>query len=179
MSHNSCQAQALKESGWASIMGPWGPKACFCLLQDFSKICKKSLCDPIASKTKIDSVQTRCIVKTSGFTRDVCKKIRDLFIKFKIFLVEFLESRRSWENQKPPENRQKSELFWASPFTMHLVCTLLRKKRRKTKMHKPAGNFLSVPLRKGPYCTKTGYGVWVRSILGAGRPSCRRPSSTR
>ena len=27
-------------------------------------------------------------------------------------------------NQKPPENRQKSGLFWASPFTMHLVCTL-------------------------------------------------------
>ena len=40
-------------------------------------------------------------------------KIRD-FIKFKGFLVEFLQSRRSWENQKPPENRQKSGLFWAS-----------------------------------------------------------------
>ena len=39
--------------------------------------------------------------------------------------MEFLENRRSWENQKPPENRQKSGLFWASPFTMHLVCTLL------------------------------------------------------
>ena len=33
-------------------------------------------------------------------------------------LVEFLESRRSWENQKPPENRQKTGLFWASPFTL-------------------------------------------------------------
>ena len=41
--------------------------------------------------------------------------------------MEFLESRRSWENQKPPEYRQKSWLFWASPFTMHLVCTLLTK----------------------------------------------------
>ena len=51
-------------------------------------------------------------------------KIGD-FIKFKGFLVEFLKSRRSWENQKPPENRQKSGLFWASPFTMHLVWTLL------------------------------------------------------
>ena len=27
---------------------------------------------------------------------------------------------------KPPENRRKSGLFWASPFTMHLVCTLLK-----------------------------------------------------
>ena len=49
------------------------------------------------------------------------------FIKFKGFLVEFLENRRSWENQKTPENRQKSGLFWASPFTMHLVLTLLIK----------------------------------------------------
>ena len=39
--------------------------------------------------------------------------------------MEFLESRRSWENQRPPDIRQKSGLFWASPFTMHLVCTLL------------------------------------------------------
>ena len=38
------------------------------------------------------------------------------FIKFKGFLLEFLENRRSWEKQKPPENRQKSGLFWASPF---------------------------------------------------------------
>ena len=52
-------------------------------------------------------------------TRGVCK-IGD-FIKFKGFLAEFLENRRSWENQQP----QKSGLFWASPFTMHLVCTLL------------------------------------------------------
>ena len=40
--------------------------------------------------------------------------------------MALLENRRSWENQKPLENRQKSGLFWASPFTMHLVCTLLR-----------------------------------------------------
>ena len=72
----------------------------------------------------INSVHTRCIVKTSGFTRGVCKN-RGFYIKFKGFLVEFLHSRRSWENQKPPENRQKMGLFWASPFTMHLVCTLL------------------------------------------------------
>ena len=30
--------------------------------------------------------------------------------------MEFLQNRRSSENQKPPENRQKSGLFWASPF---------------------------------------------------------------
>ena len=70
-----------------------------------------------------NSVHTRCIVKKSGFTRGVCKNRG--FIKFKGFRVEFLESRRSWENQKPPENRQKSGLFWPSPFTMRLVCTLL------------------------------------------------------
>ena len=65
-------------------------------------------------------------VERGGFTRGVCKKIRDFFIKLeKGFLVEFLENRRSWENQKPPENRQKSGLFWAAPFTMHLVCKLL------------------------------------------------------
>ena len=70
-------------------------------------------------------VNSRGIAKTSGFTRGVCKN-RWFFIKFKGFLVEFLENRRSWENQSPPENRQKSGgLFWASPSTMHLVCTLL------------------------------------------------------
>ena len=55
-------------------------------------------------------------------------KIAD-FTKFKDFLVEFPENRRSWENKKPPENRQKSGLFWASPFTMHLVCTLSKEKQ--------------------------------------------------
>ena len=40
-----------------------------------------------------NSVHTRRIVKTSGFTRGVCK-IGD-FIKFEGFLVEFLENRRS------------------------------------------------------------------------------------
>ena len=63
-------------------------------------------------------------------------KIRD-FIKFKGFLVEFLEHRRSCENQKPPENRQKSGLFWASFFRMHLVCTLLITFSRE-KMHTPS-----------------------------------------
>ena len=48
-----------------------------------------------------------------------------ILLNLKGFLVEFLESRPSWENQRPPENRQKSGLLWASPFTMRLVCTLL------------------------------------------------------
>ena len=40
---------------------------------------------------KINSVHTRCIVKTRGFTRGVCKNRG--FIKFKGFLVGFLENR--------------------------------------------------------------------------------------
>ena len=71
----------------------------------------------VATKIKINSVHTRCIVKTGGL-QGAFVKIGD-FIKFKGFLVEFLENRRSWENQKPRENRQKSGLFWASP----LQCT--------------------------------------------------------
>ena len=42
-------------------------------------------------------------------------------MKFQGFLWN---NKRSWENQKPQENRQKRGLCWASPFTMHLVCTL-------------------------------------------------------
>ena len=62
-----------------------------------------------AKQHPIDSVRTRCIVKTSGFTRAVCK-IRGFYIKFEGFL----------ENQKPPENRQKVDFSGDSPFTMHL-----------------------------------------------------------
>ena len=49
-------------------------------------------------------------------------------IKFQGFLVEFLENRRSRENQKSRQNCQKRGLFWAlpPPFTMHLVCTLIK-----------------------------------------------------
>ena len=39
-------------------------------------------------------MRTRCIVKTGGFTRGVCKN-QGSDIKFKGFLVEFLENRRS------------------------------------------------------------------------------------
>ena len=52
--------------------------------------------------------------------------------------MEFLENRRSWENQKPPENRQKSGLLWASSFAMHLVCTLLTQRAQILKKFKIA-----------------------------------------
>ena len=78
--------------------------------------------NPPPTQRKINSVPAGGIVKTSGFTRGVCKKSGSL-----LNTMDFLENRRSSENQKPPENRQKSGLFQASPFTMHLVCTLLRK----------------------------------------------------
>ena len=52
-----------------------------------------------------NSVHTRCIVKTSGFTR-VFVKIGN-FIKFKGFPVEILENRRSWENKKPQKIARK------------------------------------------------------------------------
>ena len=67
---------------------------------------------------------TVCILGALDLQR-VFVKIKD-FIKFNGLLVEFLENRRSWENQKPPENHQKSGLFWASPFTMRLVYTQLK-----------------------------------------------------
>ena len=48
----------------------------------------------VYTRCYLNSVHTRCIVKTSGFTRGVCKN-RGFSIKFKGFLVEFLENRRS------------------------------------------------------------------------------------
>ena len=68
-------------------------------------------------------VHTRGIVKTSGFARGVCKT-RD-FLEFKGLLVEFLETGAPEKIKKAPEDLQKSRIFWALPFTMHLVCTLL------------------------------------------------------
>ena len=80
----------------------------------------------------LSTMVTRWIVKTSGFTRAVCKPW--FFVQFKGFLLEFWENRRSSENRNNPqkitrkvefsENRQKSGVFWTSPFTMHLVCTV-------------------------------------------------------
>ena len=53
--------------------------------------CTKTL---LIALTQINSVQTRDIVKTSGFTRGVCKIGASM--KFKGFLVEeFLENKRS------------------------------------------------------------------------------------
>ena len=84
----------------------------------------------------INSARTRCIVKTSGFTRGVCKNW-GFFIKFKGFLVEFMENRRSWENQKPPENRQKWTFlglaFYNAP-SLHTV-DLLRTSVRDQVSH--------------------------------------------
>ena len=55
-------------------------------------------------------------------------KIGD-FIKFEGFLVTnlsgFPREEALLRKSTSPENRQRSELFWASPFTMHLVCTVL------------------------------------------------------
>ena len=73
-------------------------------------------------RRSLNSVQTRGIVKTSEVTR-VFVKIGD-FIKFEGFLVEFQENKRCWENQEPRKSPEKW-IFWPSPFTMHLVCTLL------------------------------------------------------
>ena len=54
---------------------------------------------------EIDSVQTRGIVKTSGFRRGVCKNRG--CIKFKDSLVEFLENRRSSEKKKARKLSEK------------------------------------------------------------------------
>ena len=51
-------------------------------------------------------MHTRCIIKTNKYLQGVFVKIGD-FIKFDGFLVEFLENRRSRENQKPPEIARK------------------------------------------------------------------------
>ena len=69
---------------------------------------------------KFNSVHTRCIVKTGGFTRGVCKN-RGFYIKFKGFLVEFLENRLSPEKgKKPPERGSEKWTFLLSlAFTMH------------------------------------------------------------
>ena len=69
----------------------------------------------------INSVWTRCIVKTSAFTRGVCKN-QQFYIKFKWFSCGIPRQQALLrKSSKPTENRQKSGLFWASPFTMDLV----------------------------------------------------------
>ena len=56
-------------------------------------------------------------------SQGVFVKVGD-FIKCQGFLGEFLE-KGTPEKIKNPRNGRKSGLSWASPFTMHLVCTLL------------------------------------------------------
>ena len=90
-------------------------------LMTFDPPCEQCLCGstcwsvrvgldilPAHAYPTINSVQTRGIVKTSAFTRRVCKN-RWVYIKSKGSLVEFLENRRSWENQKSPEKVDFSE----------------------------------------------------------------------
>ena len=57
---------------------------------------------------------TRCIVKTRGFTRGVCKNRG--FIKFKGFLVEFVENRRSSEKSKTPRKSPDKWTFLSLAF---------------------------------------------------------------
>ena len=92
---------------------------------------------------KISSVQTRGIVKTSRFIRGAGKN-RSFFIYIYIYIFFFFSGfssgaprtsapekiktpRNSPERRRPPETRQKGGFFRAPPFTMHLVCTQLKK----------------------------------------------------
>ena len=70
----------------------------------------------------VNSVHARCIER-QAVLQGAFVKIGD-FIRFKAFLVEFLESRRSWEKQSPQKIARKVD-FLSLAFTMHLVCTLL------------------------------------------------------
>ena len=73
--------------------------------RNFSRSCQ-SMCSsgqtkpPFANPLFVNSAQTIGIVKTSGFTRAFVR-IGD-FTKFKSFLVEFLENRRSLRKSKTP-----------------------------------------------------------------------------
>ena len=53
---------------------------------------------------------TRAIVKTSGFTRDVCKNIVDV-TKLKSFSSGVPREQALLRQSKTPENRQRSGLF--------------------------------------------------------------------
>ena len=68
------------------------------------------------------NVQTEGIVKQTDL-QGVFVKIGDV-IEFKGSQVEFLENPEK-ENNTPWKVIWKVDFFWASPFTMHLVCTLL------------------------------------------------------
>ena len=67
------------------------------------------------------SVQTRGIVKASGFTRAVCKN-RVILLNFKGYFSGIPREQALLEKIKNPQkNRWKSGYFRASPFTVHLV----------------------------------------------------------
>ena len=68
-------------------------------------------------------MQTRGIVKTSGFTR-VFVKIGD-FIKFKGFSCGILREQAILRKSKAPRKSPEKSTFLSLAFTMHLVCTLL------------------------------------------------------
>ena len=42
--------------------------------------------DAVAPQGQIDSVHTRCIVETGGFTRGVCKQTSGILLNLKVFL---------------------------------------------------------------------------------------------
>ena len=88
----------------------------------------------------MQSVQTGGIVKTSGFTRGVCKNRG--FIKFKGFLVEFLESGALLRKSKPPRKLPEKWIFLSLAFynapSLHTVDwkskTISIPKRRSKKL---------------------------------------------
>ena len=89
--------------GWRGLQGPFG-----------------------SASGSVNSVHTRCLVKTSFlFLQGVFVKIGDFSLNLKVFLVGIPREQAILRKAKTPENRQKGGLFWASPFTMHLVYTLL------------------------------------------------------
>ena len=137
----------------STIWGPRGSKSRKFLLKLWPSSIKP---DQQQQKTP-SKVCTLGALQRQAVLQGAFVKIGD-FIKFKGFLVEFLESRRSWENQQPPGNRQKSGLFWASPFTMHLVGTLLTPLTSSGAVHSQAQHHFwqfSTKWRSSPSLTPT------------------------
>ena len=144
-----------------------------------------------AEEYKASSVQTRGIVKTSGFTSRICKNWR----LDKIQRVLYCNSQRTGAPEKieiPPENKKENQkptrispkmcvcvFFWASPFTMHPVCTvLLRTPRPDTEPRDGTQNFLKKyrkntlradilePWESTPKISKTGISGYFFDIWG-------------
>ena len=80
----------------------------------------------------INSVQTRCILKTVDL-QGVFVKIGDFnLIKFEGFIVEFIENRRARENPRPPPPRKSPEkwtflslAFYNAP-SLHIVDSIFQ-----------------------------------------------------